>query len=262
MVNQVVKISHSETNPHIAVVSINRPENYNSLTAEVMDGLKEAAEKISMDSDIRAVILTGEGGYFCSGADFSVLQAIQNENDTNKTRVMGAKAANVCVAWEAVNQPTIAAIEGGVVGGGLAVAMACDFRVMAEGSYAYVPEVKVGLNFGMGSLPRLTRLVGPAKAKLMSIFCYQHKAEECKKWGLADYVTENGKSMDKALEMAEEIAAFPRLPVQLIKRGVNVAANALNPATGYADTEDLILCAKDEEATKYRNETIKSIKKK
>ena len=262
MVNQVVKIKTTEDNPDIAIVTINRPENYNSLTVEVFEGLIKAAEKITGDSTIRAVILIGEGGYFSSGADFSVLSAMQNENDINKVRVLAAKGSAVCDAWEAISQPTIAAIEGGVVGGGLAIAMACDFRVMAEGSYAYVPEVKVGLNYGMGSLPRLTRLVGPAKAKLMSIFCYQHKAEECKQWGLADYITENGKALDKALEMAVEIAAYPRLPVQLIKRGVNVAANALNPATGYADTEDLILCSKDEESTKYRMETIKNINRK
>ncbi len=262
MTDQVVKVSRLDANDKIAIVSINRPEHYNSLTAQVLNGLKDAAEELTEMSDVRAVILTGEGNYFSSGADFSLLMALQNAEDINEARIMAAKGAQVCDAWEAMPQPTIVAIEGGVVVGGLAIAMACDWRVMSEDSYAYVPEVKVGLNYGMGSLPRLTRLVGPAKAKLMSIFCYQHKADQCLEWGLADYVTKNGKAIDKAIELATEIAAFPRLPVQLIKRGVNVAANALNPATGYADTEDLILCSKDAEASQYRANTINQIKKK
>lgn len=261
MVNNVVKINYSKTNPEIAIISINRPEKHNSLTAEVLSGLKDAANMIGENSKIRVVILTGEGKYFSSGADFSILMALQNEKDINETRVIAAKVSSVCDAWEAISQPTIVAIEGGAVGGGLALALACDWRVMAINAYAYVPEVKVGLNFGMGALPRLTRLVGPAKAKLMSIFCHQHKADECLDWGLADYLTEDGKALDKALSLAEEIAAFPRLPVQLIKRGVNVAANALNSAASYADKDDLILCSMDEESSRYRARTIEQIKK-
>lgn len=259
MVNQAVKIKTMDDNPHIAVVSINRPKNYNSITVEVLEGLIAAAEKIGDDGQIRAVILTGEGGYFSSGADFSLFASAMGERDTNQARISGNKGARACKAWEDLPQPTIAAIEGGVVGGGLAIAMACDWRVMGENSYAYVPEVKVGVNFGWGSLPRLTNLVGGPKAKLMSILCHKHKAPECSAWGLADFVTGDGATMDQALELATEISKLPRLPVQLIKRGVNVSANALAAASGYGDLEDLLLCMKDEEATKYRMETIQKI---
>ena len=262
MVNQAVKMKTMEDNPHIAIVSINRPENYNSITVEVLAELIAAAEKIAEDTSIRAVVLTGEGGYFSSGADFSLFASAMGERDTNQARIIGRKGSRACQAWEDLPQPTIAAIEGGVVGGGLAVAMACDWRVMADNSYAYVPEVKVGVNFGWGSLPRLTNLVGGPKAKLMSILCHKHKADECADWGLADYVTDDGGAVDKALELAAEICELPRLPVQLIKRGVNVSANALAAASGYGDLEDLLLCVKDEEATKYRMETIQEIQNK
>tara|TARA_R110002096_G_scaffold309403_4_gene504101 strand:- start:148889 stop:149683 length:795 start_codon:yes stop_codon:yes gene_type:complete len=262
MVNQAVKMKTMEDNPHIAIVSINRPENYNSITVEVLEELIAAAEKIAEDTSIRAVVLTGEGGYFSSGADFSLFASAMGERDTNQARIIGRKGSRACQAWEDLPQPTIAAIEGGVVGGGLAVAMACDWRVMADNSYAYVPEVKVGVNFGWGSLPRLTNLVGGPKAKLMSILCHKHKADECADWGLADYVTDDCGAVDKALELAAEICELPRLPVQLIKRGVNVSANALAAASGYGDLEDLLLCVKDEEATKYRMETIQEIQNK
>ena len=201
MVNQAVKMKTMEDNPHIAIVSINRPENYNSITVEVLEELIAAAEKIAEDTSIRAVVLTGEGGYFSSGADFSLFASAMGERDTNQARIIGRKGSRACQAWEDLPQPTIAAIEGGVVGGGLAVAMACDWRVMADNSYAYVPEVKVGVNFGWGSLPRLTNLVGGPKAKLMSILCHKHKADECADWGLADYVTDDCGAVDKALEI-------------------------------------------------------------
>ncbi|MBT5187282.1 MAG: enoyl-CoA hydratase/isomerase family protein [Kordiimonadaceae bacterium] len=261
MVNKVVKVSYAEPNNQIAIVTLNRPENYNSLTVDVLDGLIEAAGVISTNSQVKAVILTGAGKFFSSGADFSIFEAAKNDDDVNNARRIGAKGSEVGRAWEAMPQPTIAAIEGGVVGGALGIAMALDWRVMGKGSYAYVSEVLVGVNFGWGSLPRLNNLVGPAKAKLMSIFCKKHKADECLAWGLADYVTDNGATMDKAMEMAEEICALPRLPVQLIKRGINATANVTNTATSFADLEDLLLCFTDQEANQFREQTLKSIKK-
>ena len=262
MENQVVKLDIMKDNPQIAIVTLNRPKNFNSITVEILDGLLNVADKIAADSTIRAVILTGEGSFFSSGADFSLFASAMNETDTTKGRIIGAKGANVCKAWEALPQVTIVAIEGGVVGGALAIAMACDWRVMAQNSYAYVPEVKVGVNFGWGALPRLTGLVGAPKAKLMSILCHKHGAEQCESWGLADYVSENGGAMAMAIEIAQEIAELPSLPVQLIKRGVNVSANALAAASGYADLEDLLLCMRDDEATKYRMKTIQKIQRK
>lgn len=260
MSEQAVKISQLDDHPGIIVVSINRPKQFNSITVDVLDGLTATADAIASDPDVRAVILTGEDTFFSSGADFSLFASAMKEKNTTKSRVIGAKGAKMCDAWEALPQPTICAIEGGIVGGGLALGMACDWRVMGKSSYAYVPEVKMGVNFGWGSLPRLTNLVGAPKAKYMSILCEKHGADECLDWGLADFVVDDGKALDKALEMAIKIAEFPSLPVQLIKRGVNTSANAISKASGYADMEDLLLCIKDEEAGIYRMETIKKLK--
>ena len=262
MSEQSVIISRAEDNPAIAIVKINRPKHYNSLTVEVLEGLIDAAETIAADESVRAAILTGEGGFFSSGADFSLFSGALSEKNTTKSRIIGVKGAKMCDAWEAMPQPTFVAVEGGVVGGALAVAMACDFRVMSRDAYAYVPEVKMGVTFGWGSLPRLTNLVGAAKAKYMSIFCEKHSADECKEWGLVDFVTDNETTLQKAMTLAQKVVKFPTLPVQLIKRGVNVSANAIAKASGYADLEDLLLCMKDEEASIYRMETIKKLQEK
>ncbi|MDG1996388.1 MAG: enoyl-CoA hydratase/isomerase family protein [Emcibacteraceae bacterium] len=245
----------------VAVVSINRPKQFNSLTVETLEGLTSAAENIACNSDIRAVVLAGEGAFFSSGADFSLFASAMTEKNTAKSRMTGSKGNKMCDAWEALPQPTIVAIEGGVVGGALALAMACDWRVMGQSAYAYVPEVKMGVNFGWGSLPRLTGLIGAPKAKLMSIMCDKHVSGECLDWGLCDFVVDDGLVLDKAMELAVKAAAFPALPVQLIKRGVNISANAIAKASGYADLEDLLLCMNDEEASIYRMETIKKLQK-
>ncbi|MCC3860353.1 enoyl-CoA hydratase/isomerase family protein [Pseudemcibacter aquimaris] len=259
MSEQAVKIAISDDNPGIAIVSFNRPDQFNSITIDVLDGMIQAAEQIAADQNIRAVILTGEGQFFSSGADFSLFAGAMAEKDTTKSRFLGGKGAKMCDVWEALPQPTICAIEGGVVGGGLALAMACDWRIMGASSYAYVPEVKMGVNFGWGSLPRLTGLVGAPKAKYMSILCEKHGVDECLEWGLADFKSDDGGALSKAMELAGKIAEFPALPVQLIKRGVNIRAGAIAKVSGYADTEDLLLCMKDEEAGLYRMETIKKL---
>lgn len=259
MKDQSVTITISEKSSGVAIVKINRPKQFNSITVDVLDGMISTAEEISADNNIRAVILTGEGSFFSSGADFSLFADAMAQKNTNSSRIVGSKGRKMCDAWEAMPQPTICAIEGGVVGGGLALAMACDWRVMGKSSYAYVPEVKMGVNFGWGSLPRLTNLIGAPKAKYMSILCEKHSAGECIEWGLADFEVDDGDALNHAIELAAKISEFPSLPVQLIKRGVNVNANAIARATGYADLEDLLLCMKDEEASIYRMETIKKL---
>ena len=259
MKDQSVTVTIPEKNSNVAIVKINRPKQFNSITVDVLDGMISAAEEISADNNIRAVILTGEGSFFSSGADFSLFADAMAQKNTNSSRIVGSKGGKMCDAWEALPQPTICAIEGGIVGGGLALGMACDWRVMGKSAYAYVPEVKMGVNFGWGSLPRLTNLVGAPKAKYMSILCEKHGADECIEWGLVDFAVEDGDALNHAMELAAKIAEFPALPVQLIKRGVNVSANAIARASGYADLEDLLLCMKDEEASIYRMETIKKL---
>jgi enoyl-CoA hydratase/carnithine racemase len=256
MQNPVVRIEEHAGNPAISVVRISRPAQRNAINDEVIDGLSEAAAALREDTSVKAVILVGDGGFFSAGADLSTFEAVRGEPDVNRVRRMIHKGGRLCTEWERLPQLTIAAIEGGAVGGGLALAAACDWRVIASNAWIYVPEAKLGLNYGWNTLPRLNSLIGPARTKLVSIMCRRHGAAECERWGLADMVTEPEGALAGAAALAEEACAVPRLAAQLIKRSVNAHANALSAAASYADMEDMLVCMTDDEGNKARQHLI------
>jgi enoyl-CoA hydratase/carnithine racemase len=148
----------------------------------------------------------------------------------------------MCRAWEEMEQITICAIEGHCVGGALALAVACDFRVMGGGARLKIPELKLGLNLSWQSIPRMVSLVGPAMAKKMVLLGEQMSAEEALKCGFAQELADDGKALDSALNMAEKIAQMPPLPVKMTKQSINAIANALNHVSSYMDTDQSIVC--------------------
>jgi len=147
----------------------------------------------------------------------------------------------MCRAWEAIEPITIVAIEGWCVGGGAALAAACDLRVMAEGATIYVPEIERGMNLGWQSVPRLVNLVGPSRTKRIVVLAEKIKAGRALDWGLVDEVAPDGGTLAKALQMAEQVAALPPIQVRMCKEAVNAAATALNHATSVMDRDVFLL---------------------
>ena len=143
----------------------------------------------------------------------------------------------MCKAWEAMPQITIAAMEKLAVGAGVAIALACDWRVLGRSAYLYVPEVKIGLNLQWGALPRLITLVGPARAKRITIMCEKMPAAQALEWGLIDEVADDGRTVAKAMEMAEVVLSMPQPTVRMIKEAINATANALPAASAFADAD-------------------------
>ncbi|MCZ4287712.1 enoyl-CoA hydratase/isomerase family protein [Hoeflea alexandrii] len=257
-----VRIEHLPDAPEIAVVSLNRPAQKNAITDEMIDGLMEAASSFHEDSDTKVIVLRGEGGFFSAGADVSTFDAIENETDVNRVRRMTHKGGRLCTEWETLPQLTIASITGGAVGGGLALALASDWRVMAEDAWVYVPEARLGLIYGWNTVPRLTRLIGPARTKTLSILCRRHSAAECDKWGLTDKIAKGNDADKTAFELAREACSVPRLAAQLIKRSTNAASNALSASTSYADMDDMLVCMTDPEGNAARQAFIAGLKNK
>ena len=150
-------------------------------------------------------------------------------------------------------QPTIAAIEGYAVGGGLVLALALDWRVLARGAFVSVPEIKIGLALGWGALPLLTALVGPARAKRAAILCERLTAERSAAWGLADEVADDGEAEAAALTMAAEAAAMPVGPARMAKATINAVAHALLPLIAHRDRrarEDLCRASSGHQSSK------------
>ncbi len=261
MENSLVRIERDEV-PEVAIVRIAREEKLNALNDAVLAGLAEAVDLLRDDTSIKAIVLTGGRRVFSAGADVGTFDQLRGEADLNRVRRATQRGMRLCADWENLPQPTIAAIEGGAVGGGFGLALACDWRVMAQDAWCYVPEVKLGLNYGWGTLPRLTALAGPARAKWISVLCRRHPAAEMQAWGIADEIAASGEALAAALRLAREVAGMPALAAQLIKQSVNRYSSALHPLASHTDMDQMLLCLNDPEGVAARARTLDDIARK
>jgi len=236
-----------ERNGPIATVTFDRHKNLNAFDGQLIVELTEAARSFHEDLQTRAVVLAASKDYFSAGADLEDLGSRNEASDLEKRQVYH-RGVRLCEAWEAMPQITVAAMERLAVGAGVALPLACDWRVLGESCYLYVPEVKIGLNLQWGALPRLINLVGPARAKRICILCEKMDARTALDWGLADEVAADGQALDKALELAQKAASMPVVATQMVKEAVNATAASLNRTASYADADQSWLTATTEDA--------------
>jgi len=231
----------------VALVTFDRKKNLNAFDGKLILELTEVARSFQEDLETRAVVLTGSRNYFSAGADLEDLgtRAALSELARRQSFYRGVR---LCEAWEAMPQITIAAMEKIAVGAGVALPLACDWRVMGESAFLYVPEAKIGLNLQWGALPRLVNLVGPARAKRICILCERMYAPQALDWGLVEEVAPDGQVAERALNMARAAAEIPAIAVSMIKEAVNATAGALNRTASYADADQSQLSAASEDA--------------
>lgn len=178
---------------------------------------------------------------------------------------MTEKGARMAVLWQTMPEVTSAAVEGGAVDGGFGLALACDWRVFARNAFTYVPEVRLGLNYGWSTLPRLATLAGPGRAKWISILCRRHGAEELAAWNIAEHVAQPGDAIAAAMVLAQEVAALPALAAlaalaaQIIKRSVNAYSLTLAKTASYGDMDDILVCMTGEEGQRARESFTQSL---
>ncbi|HVY88553.1 MAG TPA: enoyl-CoA hydratase/isomerase family protein [Hyphomonadaceae bacterium] len=238
----------TEIKGRVAIVRFDRGDKSNALSAEAIRQMTEAARGFHALPEISAVILTGQAKTFTLGADLKDPASRDLRKQKLAERRISLRAGpEMCEAWEKVDAITIMAIEGWCVGGGAALAVACDLRVMGRSAKVYVPEVARGMNMSWGSIPRMTALVGPARAKRLAALCEKVDAETALSWGLADAVAEDGQALARAMEFAEAAAKLPPSAVKLVKQDVNVAAFALSRATAHRDLEAFALMEQSED---------------
>jgi len=225
-----------------AIVRFDRGDKANALSLEAIRQLTEAARSFHADPDISAVILTGNGRNFSLGADLKEpARADQKAQGLASRRLSLRAGPEMCEAWEKIDAVTIMAIDGWCVGGGAALAVACDLRVMAASATLFVPEVARGMNMSWGSIPRMTALIGPARTKRFVALCEKAEAETALAWGLADAVTDDGAALAGAMEYARIAADLPPTALKMVKRDVNIAALTLSQATAHRDLEAFAL---------------------
>jgi enoyl-CoA hydratase/carnithine racemase len=227
----------------IAIVRFDRGERLNAFDAGLVEELTEVALSFRNDLETQVIIVTGAPTYFSSGADLKDEGLWGPERSALERRHILHGGVRLCKAWEELSQVTIAAINGLVVGAGAAFALACDWRVMDRTAYMYVPEVKIGLNLQWGTVPRLVQMVGPARAKRITLLCEKVGAEQVFDWGLVDRLTDEGGALAGALEWAETVASFDAMTVRMVKEAITATSTALNRTSSFADADQSLLGA-------------------
>ena len=218
----------------------------NPLSAKAMEGLRDVARWLKTDIETHCVILTG-ARVFSIGADLKDPNMHSHGLDTLTQRQKLLLGPDMCAAWEALEQVTICAMERFAIGGGLALAVACDWRTASEDCDIRLPEVPLGINMSWQANPRITALIGPSRAKQLVILGENIGAETAAQWGLVDVVTKAGGALAAAQELAAKVLALPPVPVRMSKQAINAQANALNHLSSFMDREQYALLTGSEE---------------
>lgn len=189
-----------------AVLRLNRPDAYNALNLEILQGFAEAMVELATDNSTRGVVLTGEGKAFCAGGDLKWVDSFPE----GKVAAFHRLASNLHVGvteMRRMSKPVVAAINGVAAGAGLTLALACDFRVMDPDATMRQAYTSSGLCIDGGGTFTLPRLVGLARAMEIAAFDKTISSERALEWGMVTKVSASGRSLDEALSMAGEIAA-------------------------------------------------------
>lgn len=213
MDNQYVLFEKSDTT---AIVTINRPEALNALNRVIVDELDSVVEEIARDKQIRTAVFTGGESHFVAGADIKEMM-----NGTPEfARAFSFKDTYSKI--EALEIPTIAAIAGFALGGGMELALTCDFRIAKSNARLGLPEITLGIFPGAGGTQRLPRLIGMARAKEMIMLGGIVDAATALSYGLVNWVVEDSL-LEEALKVAGKLAKLPPIAMrqakQLIQQG-------------------------------------------
>lgn len=207
-----------ERHEHVGLIRLNRPAVHNALNGALMRELGQALRQFERDSEIRALVITGNDKAFAAGADIAELQS-KSFSDVYLEDFVTAD-------WEEVTRcrkPVIAAVAGLALGGGCELAMMCDIVLAADSARFGQPEVKIGTLPGAGGTQRLTRAVGKAKAMDLCLSGRLMDANEAERSGLVSRVVPAASLLEEALQLARRIAGYSAMAVKLNKEAVNRA---------------------------------------
>ncbi|HEY3523463.1 MAG TPA: enoyl-CoA hydratase-related protein [Candidatus Limnocylindrales bacterium] len=219
----LVRVNHPAAGPDgavdgVALVTLDRPDQLNALSFELLRQLVEVLEALDADEDCRCIVITGAGDRaFAAGADIKEMAA---------ATPVSLATANSFARWErirAIRTPLIAAVRGFALGGGDELAMACDMIVAGDDAQFGQPEIRIGIMPGAGGTQRLTRAVGKARAMEMILTGRPIDAREAERIGLVTRVVPAEATVESALELAATIAALPPLAVRAAKEAIERA---------------------------------------
>src|SRR5271165_4179964 len=213
-----------EPAPHVVRLTMNRPEQLNTMTSELCEALHEQLRQLTYERSCRVVILTGAGRGFCAGLDLHGYDAAPGNTGTDESRDRLANQrhmSSLVLALRALPQPVIAAVNGPSAGFGLALALGCDIRFAAREAVFRVAFINIGVsNCDMATSWLLPRLIGASRSHELMLTGRRFDAEEALRIGLVADVVGEARLLERALEAAQQIAALAPWGVRLTKRGI------------------------------------------
>jgi enoyl-CoA hydratase len=208
--------------PHVALVTLNRPERMNAMAFDVMVPLRDTLRQIGDDNDIRVVVLTGAGRAFCSGADLEDPGAIPHADGlTLPTLAMRSMELldEVISTIRRLHQPVIAAVNGPAIGGGFCLALSADIRIAADSAYFRAAGINNGLTAAeLGISFLLPRAIGQSRAAEIMLTGRDVSATEADRIGLVSQVVEEAALFATCADMADRIIGWSRAGIELTKR--------------------------------------------
>jgi len=211
------------TDAHVATLTLNRPDVMNRLTAQTFYELRDITARLRAERDIWAVILQGRGKHFSIGVDVDLIRSrIDQSEQANREFLSGLQR---CLDdFEALEKPTIAKLHGFCIGGGLILALCCDFRIASQRTVFSLPEVRLGIGVIMGT-QRVTRVAGVAATKEMILLGKRLNANAAQAHGLVNSVVRPEELHTVVMTLANRFQELPPRTVGIAKRIINVGHN-------------------------------------
>ncbi len=209
---QTIKVEQSG---EIATVSLNRPK-LNLFNRQMIDELTDVFHAMGTNASVRFIILTAEGDQFSAGIDLMEISA--DTMTPEKARLQQLAGYELMRSLESVEQITVASLRGITCGAGMAVAQACDFRIISEDSQFLIPETNIGTYYTWGCTPRLVRMVGASKAMEIIMTCEPISAQEAYRLNLANRVVPGADLMKATLEFIGKIASKSPTSIRITKK--------------------------------------------
>jgi 2-(1,2-epoxy-1,2-dihydrophenyl)acetyl-CoA isomerase len=215
---------------HVATITLNRPERRNALADETLQALEVALDAVDRDDGVRAVVLTGAGGAFCSGGDLKWMDdSHRGESKGDGPGIDAAIAAqrrnqrNTAGRIYTMPKPVIASIPGAAAGAGVSLALACDLRIASERAFFTTAFARVGFSGDYGGSYFLTQLVGSAKARELYFLSERFDAKEALRLGLVNQVVPADALEEQTLALARRLASGPTVAYRYMKENLNRA---------------------------------------
>jgi enoyl-CoA hydratase/carnithine racemase len=205
----------------VAVLTLDRPEKLNALSTDVERDLAAAFDADEVSSS-RAIVIEGEGRAFSAGADVTEMREQTPDAILSYYRATGTVYERIA----STRQPTVAAIHGYCLGGGLELSMACDLRIAARSAVFGLPEIELGILPSSGGTVRLVRALGVARATELILSRRRFAADDALRFGVVSEVVDDGDASRRAIELATDLASLPPLAVEVTKRAIAAAAES------------------------------------